>query len=927
MDPYELTTPAVESPPEGAAPPTGADAVVAAVRPTFWPAWLGGLILVLACVIAYIPAMRAGFIWDDDAYLYRTDQNVIARPDGLRLIWTENSTPQWYPMVFTTFWAEHRAWSWLEHQLYGRHGVIPNADLQKNEPQIDGKRVRFNPMGYHVTNILLHAFTAVLVWRILLRLQVPGAWLAAAVFALHPVQVETVAWITERKNTLSGLFYMIALLCYLRFSTRDGWHFYFVALLAFILALFSKTVTSSLPVVILLLLWLQKKILIGDLAVAAVAGAVIGLLGVGAYFFRGRLAPLTPFEYWRLAALTVALLFLLSALVMSRLNLQAAAIYGLVPFFAAGAVMGNLTKWYEFHKHKEEYWAPMKITRAFQLSWSAEEREAAAKRSEYDLSLMQRGLIASRSLLHYAKKLVVPYPLAFFYDRWDEKKELDTGRWVNYWPLVAVYAIALGVIGLSVMFGRGIFIGCAYFALTLFPALGFFDVYPMRYSFVADHFQYLACLGLIALFAAGAARLFDRLGGRPAPLFNGISPFAGFCALVLLVALGIGTARRCTVYRNEETLWLDTIARTPTAWGARVNLAIYYGNKGRDYEAKAAQLARQSDPKAAEEARRLAEEYTNKAAEHLQAMIDGGCRWQEGPSNLGNIYALRRDFARAEKLFRMAVEFEPRLASLHTRLAKLCLLQKKEKEALEVYEKAAAVPPEKYVWRGEWPKLFNDWAELLEKTGQADKAREARARAADVQKSVVMTKREPPKAATAPAQGPVQAAAPSAAGTGLDFSSAKTPQDRIRVYIAGATDALTQRDYARARQIVQVGRGEFPANIGLFKKEALLLAASPIAAHRDPKKAIEYGEMLQKELAVQNKTDVESAEILAAAYAADGRFDDAIRTAQEGLKLPARSPTAAAVRARLQTQLGLYQARKPFVLPEAVSATRTRPAS
>lgn len=146
---------------------------------------LQGGIIILVTVLAYSPALRGGFVWDDDAYV--TGNQTLRSAEGLRRIWFElGATPQYYPLVFTTFWTEYHLWC-------------------------------LDPFGYHLVNVVLHAIGAIILWRVLRRLSVPGSWLAAAVFALHPVNVESVAWITERKNVLSGVFYLSALLAYLRF--------------------------------------------------------------------------------------------------------------------------------------------------------------------------------------------------------------------------------------------------------------------------------------------------------------------------------------------------------------------------------------------------------------------------------------------------------------------------------------------------------------------------------------------------------------------------------------------------------------------------------------------------------------------------------------------------------------------------------------
>src|SRR5476649_1650484 len=144
-----------------------------------------GLVLVLATIAVYRPAWHGGFIWDDDYYV--TKNPLLTASDGLWRIWFSLDSPsQYFPLVYSMFRFE-RAWWGLD------------------------------PTGYHWVNILLHVANALLLWRLLWRLQIPGAWLAAAIFALHPVQVESVAWITERKNVLMGFFFLLTLLAWIRF--------------------------------------------------------------------------------------------------------------------------------------------------------------------------------------------------------------------------------------------------------------------------------------------------------------------------------------------------------------------------------------------------------------------------------------------------------------------------------------------------------------------------------------------------------------------------------------------------------------------------------------------------------------------------------------------------------------------------------------
>ena len=154
---------------------------------------LPGLLLVVLVLVSYAPTYQAGYIVDDENYV--TENQTLRDRAGLWHIWSElGATPQYYPLVYTSFWLEYQLW------------------------ELDAR-------GYHIVNILLHALNALLLWIILRRLNLPAAWLAAALFALHPVHVESVAWIAERKNVLSGVFYLMAVIAYMRFSKISGLNF------------------------------------------------------------------------------------------------------------------------------------------------------------------------------------------------------------------------------------------------------------------------------------------------------------------------------------------------------------------------------------------------------------------------------------------------------------------------------------------------------------------------------------------------------------------------------------------------------------------------------------------------------------------------------------------------------------------------------
>ena len=190
--------------------------------------WLWGLILILFVILAYTPVWYARFVWDDYGYL--TANPCIVGPLGLKEIWT-TSAADICPLVFTTFLVEHALWG-------------------------------LNPLQYHLVNVLMHGACAVLLWRVLGSLRVQGAWLGAALWALHPVGVESVAWISEMKNTESGLFFLLSILLFVRWlRTRDldvrprsGLN-YALTLLFAGLAMASKSSTVILPVVLCLCAW------------------------------------------------------------------------------------------------------------------------------------------------------------------------------------------------------------------------------------------------------------------------------------------------------------------------------------------------------------------------------------------------------------------------------------------------------------------------------------------------------------------------------------------------------------------------------------------------------------------------------------------------------------------------------------------------
>lgn len=480
------------------------------------PIAAAGLIGLLT-LMAYWPSLGNGYIWDDDEYV--TGNPHLDDLSGLGRIWfTIGATPQYYPLTHTSFWVEKHLWG-------------------------------LNPRGFHLTNILLHAANAILVWRLLSQLHLfqragpssTPAWVAAAIFALHPVMVESVAWITERKNVLSGVLALLSLHTYLRWETQRQTRGYVAALLLFLAALFSKTTAVVLPPVILLLAWHR----------------------------RGRI---------------------------TRHDVRAT-----LPFFAVGILMGMVTLWME------------KVV-------------VGAQGDAFELSLIERFLLAGRALWFYVWKMIWPAELIFIYRRWDiDPRE----AWQYLFPLAAL-AVMLALWLLRRRIGRGPLTGMLYFAGVLSPALGFFDVYPMRFSFVADHFNYLAAVGVIALVIGAGVKLIPPR--RHAPV-----------VMLLLAVLMTLTLRQQSMYRDQQTLWEATLARNPQAVIARNNLGLILVEQGR----------------------------LDQAIEHYRQALNTDPAYVETMNNLGNALKQRGQYAEAEQVLRRAIELKPFYAKARVNLASL----------------------------------------------------------------------------------------------------------------------------------------------------------------------------------------------------------------------------------------------------------------
>ncbi len=768
--------------------------------------WICALLLVVVTVLAYQPAWNGKPIWDDNAHITKPELRSLG---GLARIWTEpGAAQQYYPLVHSFFWVEYRLW---------------------------GDRT----LGYHLINILLHAGCALLLAKILRRLDVPGGWLAAAIFALHPVEVETVAWITELKNTLSGVCCLGAALVYLNFDRERKRTFYAGALCLFILGLMSKTAIATLPATLLVLFWWK----------------------------RGRLS-------WRRDVLP------------------------LLPFFVVGIAAGLFTAWME-------------------------RRFIGAEGSEFNFPTIERCLIAGRAFWFYLGKLFWPANLVFIYPRWNVSQ---TVWWQYLFPAAALLLLAGSWRWRRR--SRGPLAGLLFFAGTLFPALGFFNVYPFRFSFVADHFQYLAGIGPITLATAGMTAAFGLLEkGKPflKPVLCG----------ALLVPLGILTWQQCGMYADVETLWQTTIRLNPNCWMAYNNLGLALFQKGQVGEAITHyQKALQIKPDYAEAHNNLGNALLKKgkvdeAITHYQKALQIKPDYAEAHNNLGNALLKRGEVDEAIVHFQAALQIKPNYAEAHNNLGSALLKKDEVDEAIEHFQEARHIEPDNaeacynlgiaLFQKGEVDEAIVHFqaalqikpddaeahinlANALFQKGEVDEAITHYQKALHIEPDdaevhinlgdALLQKGDADEAITH-YQRALQIN-PAYAEAHINLGNALLQK-------GGADEAITH--YQKALQIE-------PDNAEAQNNLAWVLATCPQASLRNGGKAVELARRANQLTGDGNPVVLGT---LAAAYAEAGRFPEAVATAQRALQVAGTQSNTALAEA-IRSQLKRYQAGLPFHL-------------
>lgn len=527
-------------------------------------------LLALVAFGLYLPSFGGGFLWDDDTFLTRNP--LIHAADGLWRLWITREAPDYFPLTSSMLWGEWR--------VFGEHAF-----------------------GYRAVNAALHAVGAVLVWRVLARLGVRGAFGAALLFAAHPVCVESVAWITERKNTLSFALCAAAALAHLRSEDEpDSRRLRWSAFGLFTLALLAKTSAVVLPPMLLLCAW------------------------------------------WR------------------RGRVGAADLRRLAPLFGVALVLGAVTVWFQ-------------STVAI--------RETVVR----DDGFVSRVLLAGRAVWFYLGKALAPLELSFVYPRW--KLGETSADAVLPAALLAMTLLTLWLQRAS--WGRGAFFALATFVIALAPTLGLLDVYFMRYSLVADHWQYFALPSVTAFVAAAASLALERLRmPRLAPLL---------LALAALAA-GVASVQRQRAFVSEEALWRDTLERNPQAWIAHNELGLLRHDQGRleDASVHLADAVRVAPEQA--ELRFNLGVTLQRLRRHPEAVAQFDMALQLDPRSAAAHNALgssqlalgRRELALES--YRAALALDPKLVAAHNNLGNTCYALGRIEEALAHYEAALALNPQ-----------------------------------------------------------------------------------------------------------------------------------------------------------------------------------------------------------------------------------------
>ncbi|PWU14070.1 MAG: hypothetical protein C5B50_17950 [Verrucomicrobia bacterium] len=838
--------------------------------------WLLGFVLIIGTLIAYLPVWHAGFIWDDDGFLYKNP--LIHKPDGLYRFWFTTQAPDYFPLTSTSLWLEWRLWG-------------------------------MNPLGYHLANVLLHAASSVLLWRVLAQVRVPGAWFAAAIFAVHPVNVQSVAWITERKNTLAMVFVLLCVLWYVKSRTSEvqgskfkvqgsrlgevfrvqgsgnsGTVCYLLSLGAFLLALLSKTSVAPLPFVLLLCEWwlnmttgpqdyritrqIEGATRNPQHASPETQPATRNTKHVLRFTFLAR--RLAPFFALSLAIGLVSFWFqshraIGSDVVRTDSFLGRLAGAGWAFWFYLSKAIWPMhlspvyPRWEILPQHAMS-WAPAGL--AFALGLVAMFWRVTS------VLLRLRTRSETERYIANTRRAMPPLPLGGGEGRGEGACSTRT-RFMESTLRSGYYSLASGAL----------LFGLVYFVLMLGPVLGFLNIYFMRYSLVADHWQYFAIIGPIVLFASVVAVSSSSSSARASAdkkfkVQSSKFKVQTVAVSAVVVLLAILTFRQCGYYRDIETFWRATIAANPNSSMAHNNLGhVLLDEKSVDEAIAEFETALQSQPRGEIHNNLahalLAKGQMDQALEHSYQAVQMEPGNAELHFNLGEILFRtgRKDEGIAE--FRRALEIEPKLPMVHNNLGYALMDMGKMDEALEHFRIAVQIEPE---------SAHAQFA-LAYALARSAEASPGNFGAAQLEEAIThfreAVKLEP------------------------GFAPAHNALGRALAKRGQLSDALLE--YQRALDLE-------PNYAPACNNLAWLLATAAEASFRNGAKALDLARHAEQ---LTGGRDPAILRTLAAAYAETEQFVEAIASAQRANEL-AKVQNNAMLLKELEQEIKLYNARLPF---------------
>ncbi len=480
-------------------------------QPEFIPAgqrdWnkilLCAAIIVATGLFVASPAFHGTWLWDDDQEI--TANAALTSWAGMKEIWKGNVGADYLPLKTSILWLEWQIW-------------------------------QYDNTCYHIINAIWHVINALLLWRLFALLRIKWAWIGGLLFAIHPVLVESIGWVSEQKNTISLIFMLLSAITYIKYHEGGRTRDLVISLVMFLAAMLSKSAVIMLPFCFVLYAWWRdNKFELRDLLMLlSVGGVMLGVWSVGkslstldAKYLAVMLAGMAwsglfAWLWWRAkgAEWKYVLKFALTTL----------------PFFVIVALIAVVTIHFQ---HKNAIGAEVIPVGGI---WS-------------------RFVIAGMAVFFYLKQCVwpfEPYGLIPIYPRWEVPENPPLWMflpWVVFAVLVYVFWVYRKTWGRHMILGLGFFFG------FLVPVLGFVDMSYMRITWVADHFLYIPVIGVIGLLVAGAARLYDCVSPQGKPWAMG----AGITALVLV---SFDANLYSDVFLNETNMWRYTLSKNPNAWQA-----------------------------------------------------------------------------------------------------------------------------------------------------------------------------------------------------------------------------------------------------------------------------------------------------------------------------------------------------------------------